>query len=67
MSQFDTPQGVLLARRSWQTTLGYGPAEVAMCHMNLPLARDVLGVELTDRIVTDSLFGFLGDAEDWNA
>ena len=65
MTYWETPAHVSQARKDWQVTLGYGPAEVAMCHMNLPLASEMLGEELTDRIVNDALFAFLGESEDW--
>jgi len=66
MSEWRSPQEVLDARRDWRNRLGYNAAEVAICHMDIGLAREALG-ELVDRIVNDALFAFVGSAEDWNA
>lgn len=66
MSEWLTPQQALDARRKWRQMLGYSAAEVAICHMNMQLARETLGDEMVDVIVADALFAFMGNASDWN-
>lgn len=67
MGRWETPQHVLDARADWPLQLGYNAAEVAVVWMDTELAKEALGGELVDRVISDALFAFLGTAQDWDA
>lgn len=67
MGKWETPQHVLDARADWPTQLGYGAAEVAVVWLDSQVAREGMGDDLVDQIISDALFAFLGTAQDWDA